>query len=72
MFTKNVRQGLHAEFMKIREENERALCEERTRSANIAVRVTELERRLNELERRLHGDQARALDGVLKTTRRGV
>ena len=68
MFTKNVRQGLHAEFMKIREENERALCDERTRSANLAARVTkvtELERRLNELERRLHGDQDRALDGVL-------
>jgi len=61
MFTKNIRQGLHEKFM----ENERALCEERTRSANLAVRVTELERRLNELERRLHGDQDRALDGVL-------
>jgi hypothetical protein len=61
MLTKNIRQGLHEEFMK----NERALCEERTRSANLAVWVTELERRLNELERRLHGDQARALDGVL-------
>ncbi len=64
MLTKNIRQGLHEEFMK----NERALCDERTRSANLAARVTkvtELERRLNELERRLHGDQARALDGVL-------
>jgi hypothetical protein len=68
MLMKNIRQSLHAEFMRIREENERALCDERTRSANLAVRVTkvtELERRLNELERRLHGDQARALDGVL-------
>ena len=61
MFTKNVRQGLHAEFMKTREESERALREERARSANLAARVTELERRLNELERRLHGDQGRAM-----------
>jgi hypothetical protein len=47
--------------------NERALREERARSANLAARVTELERRLNELERRLHGDQGRAAYAAMPT-----
>ena len=60
MLTKSMRQGLHEEFMKTRmqtrEQNtelERALREERARSANLAARVAELERRLHALERRV-------------------
>jgi hypothetical protein len=57
MLTKSMRQCLHEEFMKTREQNtalERALREERARSANLAARVAELERRLNALERRVY------------------